>query len=142
MDFDTKDMGGQPYVVNIDKLTKENTNFRTTKWTGTKLQMTLMSIEPQGEVGLEAHHGIDQFLRVEQGSGKVYMGPEKDNLTFEATVEDDFAIFIPAGTWHNIVNTGAATLKIYSIYTPPEHTKGTIHKTYEEAMVAEVEHHK
>ncbi|MBP9812976.1 cupin domain-containing protein [Candidatus Saccharibacteria bacterium] len=141
MSFDYTDEGGKPYVVDIEDLTVSNTDFRVAKWTGTNLQMTVMSIKPGGEVGLEVHNDIDQFLRVEDGEAKVLMGDTEDNLDFEATVADDFAIFVPAGKWHNIINTGDDDLKIYSIYAPGEHPKGTVHKTYDEAMAAEAEHH-
>lgn len=139
--MDTTDYGTQPYVVDIEELTKSNDKFRVAKWTGANLQMTVMAIQPGGEVGLEVHNDHDQFLRIEQGNAKVVMGPSEDNLDFEKEAEDDFAIFVPAGTWHNIVNTGDEVLKLYSIYAPGEHPKGTIHETYEEAMEAEAEHH-
>lgn len=141
MDFDYKDMGGEPFVVDIEKLTKANTDFRVAKWTGSNLQMTVMAIKPGGEIGLEVHGDIDQFLRIEEGTAKVLMGDSEDSLTFEELAEDDFAIFVPAGKWHNIINTGTTDLKLYSIYAPAEHAKGTVHKTYEEAMAAEAEHH-
>ena len=141
MDFEYKDMGGEPFVVDIEELTKSNSDFRVAKWTGTNLQMTVMCINPGGEVGLEVHNDIDQFLRIEEGQGKVLMGDAEDDLNFEKDVEDDFAIFVPAGKWHNIINTGKENLKLYSIYAPAEHAKGTVHKTYEEAMEAEAEHH-
>lgn len=139
--MDTNDYGGQPYVVNIEHITKENDKFRVAKWTGSNMQMTLMSIPVGGEVGLEVHTDHDQFLRIEQGNAKVVMGPAEDNLDFEKEAEDDFAIFVPAGTWHNIINTGQEDLRLYSIYAPAEHPKGTIHETYEEAQAAEAEHH-
>lgn len=139
--MDMQDYGTQPYVVNIEELTKQNDKFRVAKWTGTNLQMTVMAIQPGGEVGLEVHDDHDQFLRIEEGSAKVVMGPAEDNLDFEKEAEDDFAIFVPAGTWHNIINTGDGALKLYSIYAPAEHPKGTVHETYDEAMAAEAEHH-
>lgn len=139
--MDTTDYGTQPYVVNIEELTVSNDKFRVAKWTGANLQMTVMAIPVGGEVGLEVHNDHDQFLRIEEGTAKVVMGPSEDNLDFEKTAEDDFAIFVPAGTWHNIINTGEGELKLYSIYAPGEHPKGTIHETYEEAMAAEAEHH-
>jgi mannose-6-phosphate isomerase-like protein (cupin superfamily) len=135
--MDTKDYGNNPYVVNIEEITKSNTNFRTAKWTGSFLQMTLMSIEVGGEVGLEVHTDTDQFLRIESGQAKVVMGLARDNMTFEEVASDDFAIFVPSGTWHNIVNTGDTELKLYSIYAPPHHEHSTIHPTYEAAMEAE-----
>lgn len=138
--MDTNDYGGQPYVVDIEELTKANDKFRAAKWTGSNLQMTVMAIKPGGEVGLEVHNDHDQFLRIEEGTAKVVMGPAEDDLSFEKEAEDDFAIFVPAGTWHNIINTGSEALKLYSIYAPAEHPKGTIHETFEEAEAAEAEH--
>ena len=105
------------------------------------MQMTLMSIEPGGEIGLERHDDIDQFIRVEAGKGIILMGDSEDNLDFQEALEDDFAAFIPAGKWHNVINTGEEPLKLYSIYAPAEHPFGTIHNTYEEAMEAEHDHH-
>lgn len=139
--MDNVDFGGQPYVVDIEELTLSNTNFRTVKWTGSNMQMTLMSVEAGGEIGLEVHDTHDQFLRIEQGKAKVVMGKTKDNLDFETEASDDFAIFVPAGYWHNIINLGKEDLKVYSIYAPAEHPKGTVHATFEEAMLAEAEHH-
>ena len=130
--MDEKDYGKDPYVVNIEDLTKQNTKFRVAKWTGDNLQMTVMSIQPGGEVGLEVHEDIDQFLRVEEGTARVEMGPTKDEVTFSEDVEDDWAIMVPAGTWHNIINTGDGPLKLYSIYAKPEHPHGTIHETPED----------
>ena len=131
--------GKKPYVVNIEELTTENKNFRTAEWTGEFLQMTTMSIEVGGEVGLEIHKDTDQFLRIEAGKAKVLMGKEKDNLDFVAEAKDDDAIFVPSGLWHNILNIGDKPLKLYSIYAPPHHPAETVHETYEIAMKAEEE---
>ena len=131
------DHGKQPYVVDIEDLTVANENFRTVVWTGQYLQMTLMNIEVGGEIGLEVHDNTDQFLRIEQGEAKVVMGKSRDKLTFDTPAEDDFAIFIPAGYWHNIINIGDEPLKIYSIYAPSHHEAGVVHKTKEEADIAE-----
>lgn len=136
-----QDVGPAPHVVDIEELTKANENFRTAQWTGAFLQMTTMSIEVGGEVGLEVHNDTDQFLRIEAGKAKVVMGPTEDNLTQEWEAEDDFAIFVPSGTWHNIINVGDEPLKLYSIYAPPHHEHGTIHKTFEEAEAAEAAEH-
>ena len=138
---DMTDHGPNPYVVDIEKVTVENTNYRTTIWTGSNLQLTVMSILPGHDIGLEVHEDHDQFLRVEEGKGRVQMGPAEDQLTFDTIAEDDDAIFIPAGSWHNVTNVGDEPLKVYSIYSPPEHEHGTVHVTYEEAMEAEAEHH-
>jgi len=138
--MDTKDYGPAPYVVDIEKITTDNTNFRTAKWSGKYLQMTLMSIKVGGEVGLEVHPDTDQFLRVEAGQADVVMGPTEDNLTFQEKAQPDYAIFVPAGTWHNIINTGDEPLKLYSIYAPPHHPHSTVHETFEAAMQAEEDH--
>ncbi len=123
------DHGPGPFVINIEEATLENENFRTAVWTGKHLQMTVMNIPVGGDIGLEIHHHEDQFLRVEQGRGLVRMGPKEDEVTFEAEVSDDWAILIPVNTWHNVINIGDEPLKVYSIYGPPHHAKGTIHKT-------------
>lgn len=138
---DRNDYGGQPYVVNIEEATTQNDAFRVAKWTGANMQMTLMSIQPGDDIGLEVHDDHDQFLRIEDGTGFVQMGPSEDNLNFEESVEDDYAIFVPAGTWHNVTNTGNRPLKLYSIYAPSEHPRGTIHETKAEAEAYEAEHH-
>lgn len=131
------DYGTKPYVVNINEATKQNNTFRTAIWTGKHLQVTLMSINVGEDIGLEIHPNEDQFLRIEQGQGIVQMGKSKENLNFERNVYDDSAIMIPAGTWHNLTNTGNVPLKLYSIYAPPHHPFGTIHATKAEAMAEE-----
>mgnify|MGYP001100272267 CR=1 FL=1 len=135
-----KDYGPEPFVVNINQVTKQNDAFRSALWTGKHLQVTLMSINPGESIGLEIHPKVDQFLRVEEGQGIVKMGDRKDRLNFQRKVSDDFAIMIPAGTWHNIINTGRKPLKLYSIYAPPQHPSGTVHKTKADAEAAEKEH--
>ncbi len=137
---DRNDYGPNPFVVNIEQATVENSAFRVTKWTGKNLQLTLMSIEPGDDIGLEVHEDHDQFLRVESGTGFVQMGPAEDNLDFERNIADDDAVFVPAGVWHNITNNGDTPLKVYSIYSPPEHAHGTVHETKAEADAAEHDH--
>jgi len=134
--MELKDYGGKPFVVNIEQAAKLNPNYRTSLWTGKHLQVTLMSIEAGGDIGLEVHPDVDQFIRIEQGQGLVQMGERKDRLDFERKVSEDDAIMIPAGTWHNVINTGHDPLKLYSIYAPPEHPFGTVHRTKAEAMAA------
>ena len=124
-----RDHGRQPFAVNIEEATEHNNNFRTALWTGKHLQVTLMSINVGDDIGLENHTNTDQFLRIEEGEGLVRMGKSRDRMDFQARVSDDFAIMVPAGTWHNIINTGNKPLKLYSIYAPPEHPFGTVHKT-------------
>ena len=128
------------WVADVEKATLENTNFRTVLFTGEHTQLTVMSIEPGGEIGWEAHHDIDQFLRVEQGTGRAEFGATEDRVDETHDVEDDWAIIVPAGVWHNVVNTGADALKIYSLYSPPEHPDGTVHVTKADADAAEAEH--
>ncbi len=134
-----QDHGANPYVVNIEELTLANENFRTAAWTGANLQMTLMTIQPGDDIGLEVHDDHDQFLRIEQGTARVEMGPSETEL-HEYEAEDDYAIFVPAGVWHNVINTGDEPLKLYSIYAPAEHPHGTIHATKAEADAAEHDH--
>lgn len=129
------------WVENIEKLTVENETFRTVLHTGKYSQLTVMSIQPGDEIGNEVHDDHDQFIRIEQGSGKVTFGPDSDTIEEEQNIEDDFAIIIPAGTWHNVINTGEYALKLYSIYSPAEHPDGTVHQTKAEADAAEAEHH-
>jgi mannose-6-phosphate isomerase-like protein (cupin superfamily) len=134
------DYGAQPAVLNIDDYTLANESFRTVLWTGGQMQVTVMSIPGGGQVGLELHPETDQFIRVEQGKAEVLMGNSPDTLDFQQEAGADFAIFIPAGKWHNIINRSNAPLKLYSIHTPVEHPFGTVHETYEEALVAEQHH--
>ena len=124
-----QDHGTKPWVVNIEELTTSNQNFRTTWWTGKQLQMTVMSIQPGEDIGLEVHQKGDQFIRVEEGTARVQMGTSKTNLSYDKTVGDDWAMFIPEGYWHNISNAGKEELKVYVLYAPPEHPAGTIHPT-------------
>jgi len=130
------DNGPTPTVVNIETSTVENTNYRTTLWTGNHLQITLMSIEPGHDIGLEVHNENDQFLRIEQGTATVSMGPSADHMkTWQASADE--AVLVPSGTWHNLVSSGDVALKVYSIYAPAHHPHGTVHVTKEEAEAAE-----
>lgn len=137
--FNTSDYGSEPFVVDINSATIQNPNFRTTFWTGDNLQLTLMSIPVGGEIGLESHPHLDQFLRIESGCGRVMMGSTRDRLNYQTNAGDDYAIFIPSGTWHNLVNTGNRPIKLYSIYAPTQHPHGTIHRTKADADASE--HH-
>ena len=138
---DPTDHGPNPYVVDIEEATLTNETYRTTLWTGTNLQLTVMAIQPGHEIGLEVHEDHDQFLRVEEGTGRVQMGPAKDELSFDRTVTDDWVILVPAGSWHNVTNIGAEPLKVYSLYGPPEHPHGTVHATKEAADSDPAEQH-
>ena len=126
-------------TICIEEETKRNRNFRSALWTGQHLQVTLMSIEPGQSIGLEVHPMTDQFLHIQQGRGLVEMGSSRESLSFRRCVVAGDAVLVPAGTWHNLTNTGRITLKLFSIYAPPEHPAGTIHRTKEEAE--EVESH-
>ena len=129
-----RDYGGEPFVFNIHHATNKNENFRTTLWTGEQLQLTLMNIPVRGDIGVEMHSDVDQFVRVESGRARVYFGNDRNSLREAGVVNDNFAILIPAGTWHNIVNIDNRPLKVYSLYAPPGHPFGAVHKTREDAM--------
>ena len=131
------DNGPNPLVTNIETATIQNTNYRTTLWTGVNLQITLMSIEPGHDIGLEVHETHDQFLRIEQGQATVSMGPNADQLQVWKASDGDIVV-VPAGTWHNLISSGDVPLKVYSIYAPPQHPHGTVHVTKEDADKAEV----
>lgn len=130
--MEIKDTGPDPLIVNIEEATLENTNYRTTLWTGAKLQVTLMAIQPGHDIGLEVHEDHDQFLRIEEGEATVYLGDSKESVESYAA-EEDSVVIVPAGKWHNLVNTGDEPLKLYSIYAPAEHPHGTVHATKADA---------
>jgi mannose-6-phosphate isomerase-like protein (cupin superfamily) len=109
------------YVENIEEATTSNEDFRRVLYTGKNLQLVLMTLPPGCDIGEEVHEDRDQFFRIEEGRGTVYI----DGVPSE--VEDDFAVIVPAGARHNVVNSGGQPLKLYTIYGPPEHRDGTIH---------------
>lgn len=123
------DFGPDPFVTDIVKATMNNNTYRTILWTGTHLQLSLMSIPVGDDVGLEVHPNVDQFFRIESGQGLVRMGNTRDNLYFSQPIYDDSVILVPAGTWHNVINTGNTPLKLYTIYGPPNHPWGTVQQT-------------
>src|SRR5262249_17767260 len=128
-------------VKNIEEATLDNETFRTALWTGEYAQLTVMNIRVGEEIGNEVHPEVDQFLRIEQGQAKVTFGKSEDQVDEEHEAEADWAIIVPAGTWHNIINTGDIDLKLYSIYSPPNHPAGTVHATKAEADAAEAAEH-
>jgi mannose-6-phosphate isomerase-like protein (cupin superfamily) len=132
-----KDIGPEPQTINIEDVTKDNSNYRTTVWTGKYLQTTVMSIPVGESIGLETHPETDQFIRIEDGTGKCVMGDSAEELTFEQNVEDDWAIFVPAGKWHDIINTGDKPLKLYTIYAPVHHAHGIVQATAADAEADE-----
>ena len=128
-----RDYGPKPFVFNIHHATNMNRNFRTTLWTGKRLQLTLMNIPVRSDIGVEMHSDVDQFVCVESGCAKIYFGNSRNTLHEAEIVNENYAILIPAGTWHNIVNIGNCPLKVYSLYAPPQHPFGTVHKTKADA---------
>ncbi len=124
------------YLTNIEKKSLENKYFREVLFTGPHSQLVVMSIAPGEDIGMETHDDVDQFIRVEAGAGKAILNGEEHNL------EDGSAVVIPAGTQHNIVNSSRSEpLKLYTIYSPPEHPHGTIHKNKAEAIAYDKERH-
>lgn len=121
------------YVDNIEELTLENDNFRKVLYTGKNSQLVLMTLRPGEEIGAEVHEEHDQFFRIDEGMGKVIID---DN---EYEISDGSAVVVPAGADHNVINTGTEPLKLYTIYSPPEHKDGILHATREKAM-ADDEH--
>ena len=127
------------WVGDIEQATIQNETFRTVLWTGDHSQLTVMSIPPGEDIGKEVHPDHDQFLRIEQGSARVELGPSENEVELTQDVGADWAIVVPAGVWHNVINTGEGDLKVYSIYSPAEHPPNTVHATKAEAEAAE--HH-
>ena len=110
------------YVDKIEQVTVENDDFRRVLYTGKNLQLVLMTLQPGEEIGEETHEDRDQFFRIEEGRGTIHIDGEAK------PVEDDFAVIVPAGARHNVVNNGDAPLRLYTLYGPPEHKDGTVHK--------------
>jgi mannose-6-phosphate isomerase-like protein (cupin superfamily) len=124
------------WIDDIEQATLQNDTFRSVLFTGAHTQLTVMRLAPGEEIGLEAHDDRDQFLRIEQGSARVEFG-RTDALEEAHEASADWAVIIPAGVWHNIINTGDEELKLYSLYSPPEHPPETVHRTKAEAQAAE-----
>lgn len=127
------DNGPAPSVFDLETATTTNDTYRTVAWTGKYLQVTLMSIPVGESVGLEAHPETDQFLRLDAGQGRVVMGPTKDELTFQQDVEDGWVILVPAGTWHDVINTGDEPMRLYAVYAPVHHAPGIVQATAADA---------
>jgi mannose-6-phosphate isomerase-like protein (cupin superfamily) len=111
-------------AINIEKVTKENRDYRRVLYTSNYTQLVLMSLKPGEEIGNEIH-GLDQFIRIEEGQGKVVLN--NGETVYE--LKDDWAVIIPAGTHHTVINTGSKNLKLYTLYSPPEHQKDTVQTT-------------
>ena len=129
------------WVGDIETITEDNATFRTVLWTGTNLQLTVMCLATGEEVGREMHDHLDQFIRGESGAARVTLGPSADEVEVAHEIADDWAMMIPAGTWHNVINTGSEPLRLYSLYAPPEHPDGAVHRTKADADEAEAAHH-
>lgn len=129
------------WIGDIEKTTLDNETFRTVVYTAGHTQLTVMRLLPGEEIGWEAHGHLDQFLRIEEGSAEVDLGRGEDAVDETHPLQDDWAIIVPAGTWHNVRNTGDGDLKLYSLYSPPEHDDGTVHATKADADAAEAAEH-
>lgn len=125
----TLDHGNLPFALNLAQAAKLNNTYRTVIWTGEYLQVTLMCINVDDDIGLEVHPKANQFTYIVEGKGIIQMGNSKDDLNYEMQGYEGFAMIVPAGTWHNITNTGNTPLKLYTIYAPPLHPMGAIEHT-------------
>ena len=133
----TEDIGKGSWIEDVDAKTAENTTFRTVVHTGRHTQLTVMCIRPGEDIGREVHRGHDQFLRIVEGHARVELGPNEGEVEQTQQIEPGWAVIVPAGVWHNVVNTGKDDLKLYSLYSPPVHLDGTVHHTKAEAEAAE-----
>jgi mannose-6-phosphate isomerase-like protein (cupin superfamily) len=125
------------WIGDIEKRTLDNETFRTVVFTGEHIQLTVMRLAPGEYIGRERHPDRDQFIRIEEGQARVEFGAREDDVDEAHDVSDDWAIVVPAGIWHNVTNTGAGELKLYSLYAPPEHPDGAVHRTKKDAEAAE-----
>jgi mannose-6-phosphate isomerase-like protein (cupin superfamily) len=126
------------FVGNIQKLSEDNNNFRKVLFTGKYAQLVVMSLKPGEEIGNEIHDHVDQFFRIEGGEAKFVFEDGKE----EHVVHDGDAVIVPAGTWHNVINNSKTEfVKLYTLYSPPNHPDGTIHKTKADAEEAEAHAH-
>jgi mannose-6-phosphate isomerase-like protein (cupin superfamily) len=125
------------YHANIEEETLNNNYFRKVLYTGKYSQLVVMALKPDEEIGNEIHQNVDQFFRIEQGEAKVVL----NNGETEFTVKEDEVFIVPAGTLHNVINVSDEDLKLYTIYSPPNHPDGTVHQTKQEAEEYEKAHH-
>ena len=125
------------FVGDVEKLTEDNEYFRQVLFTGKYTQLVVMCLQPGEEIGNEVHHTVDQFFRIEEGEARFIFGGTEEHV-----VKSGDAVIVPAGTFHNVINSSAKEqLKLYTLYSPPNHPDGTVHKTKEEAEAAEAAHH-
>lgn len=134
--MDIIDLGPSPLVTSLERLARENAHYRATLWTGSEFQVTLMSIAPGTDIGLEQHLTHDQLLCIVQGVARVRIGMELDSMREWHAAAGD-AVLVPAGAWHDLVNTGVEPMRLYSVYAPPQHAHGTVHATRDAALAAE-----
>ena len=120
------------FVGNISELTEKNSDFRRVLYTGKNLQLVLMSLKPGEDIGEEVHEDVDQFFRIEEGSGEVSINGQR------SSIKSEDAILVPAGARHNVTNTGTTPLRFYTLYGPPEHKDKTVHPTKQDAQSHEV----
>jgi len=118
------------YVDNIEKATEDNDDFRRVLYTGHNLQLVLMAIQPGEEIGEEVHDDRDQFFRIEGGEGEIWI----DDVCHKVKADD--GVIVPQGAKHNVISTGKEPLRLYTIYGPPEHIDGTVHRTCADAHAA------
>jgi mannose-6-phosphate isomerase-like protein (cupin superfamily) len=123
------------YIDDIERATLDNADFRRVLYTSKNLQLVLMTLPPGCDIGEEVHEHIDQFFRIEEGEGEIRIDGAAHRIA------DDFAVIVPAGARHNVINTGSAPLKLYTLYGPPEHKDGTVHKTKEQAEADHADDH-
>ena len=119
------------YIADIEELTEENKDFRRVLYTGKKMQLVLMALQPGEEIDEEVHEDRDQFFRIEEGEGEVVIDGTR------TPVKEDHAIIVPAGARHNLINTGDEPLLLYTLYAPPEHRDGLVQKTKKDAEAQE-----
>ncbi len=119
------------FVDNIEQLTEDNRYFRRVLYTAHQMQLVVMSLSPGEEIGEEVHEQTDQFFRVESGSGEIWIDGQATRI------ETGVAMIVPAGARHNVKNTGLSDMKLYTVYAPPQHADGTVHRTRAEAEAAE-----
>jgi mannose-6-phosphate isomerase-like protein (cupin superfamily) len=127
-----EDVGPRPTAFDLETATTKNTHYRDVAWTGRFLQVTLMSIPVGESIGLEMHPDTDQFLRLDAGRGTARMGPADDDLA-QHEVTDGWCVLVPAGTWHDVVNTGDEPLRLYTVYAPVHHAADIVQDTAADA---------
>jgi len=124
------------YIDNIEDQTLQNTNFRKVLFTGKHMQLVVMSLKPNEEIGEEVHENVDQFFRIEKGEAKFVIDGQ------ENVVGENMVVIVPAGSLHNVINTSSSQdLQLYTIYSPANHPEGTVHATKADAMEAEANEH-